>query len=147
MHTRELDAAGLNWRYERYDFFKPLSPTAKGAQLDGYKLIESAFPARSLKRLQAAASRCESRYGWPGTPDLFVYRLDETRTIPMRFVELKHGPNERASPRQLLGLVLIREFLDVDVEVVRYAPYGSGAVPRTWTWPPDPDQSLGAVVG
>jgi hypothetical protein len=137
MHTRELDAAGLSWRYEGYDFFHALLRTAKGRQVAGYQLIESAFPTRSLKRLQVAASKYELRYGKPGTPDLFVYRLDEARAIPVRFVELKHGRREEAQPRQLLGLALIREFLDVDVEVVRYAPYESGALPWTWEcdWP------------
>jgi hypothetical protein len=137
MHMRELARAGLSWRYEGYDFFEPASPTAK-MTVEGNALISAAFPAVDLDRLHQAAMRYRFRSGrLPGTPDLFVYRADASRIVPVRFVELKHGRTEGAAPHQLLGLALIQEILGADVQIVRYAPKGSGTIAKTWAmdWP------------
>jgi len=135
MYMRVVEAEGLNWEYESYDFFEP--PTGRAARSDsGYAKMVAAFGEKKLARLQEAAGRYRLAYGdLAATPDIFVYRHDGAEVAPVRFVEVKHKDAMRQ--RQLLGLALIQDILESPVEVVRFVSAGTRRVPGTYRgdWP------------
>jgi hypothetical protein len=135
LHMRALEAQDLSWRFEGYDFFEPPNATAAHTR-KGYALVEAAFGAKKLHRIQAAASNYRLGYGYlAATPDLFVFRLKGTRVSPLAFVEIKQ--DDPLKPKQLLGLALIQDILEAPVEVVRYVPQGTvtAVKPHRGTWP------------
>ena len=134
MYMRLAEAEGFRCRYEGYNFFEPPSPTAT-QNLAGYALIESAFGADRLARLQEAAHNYWMAYELPATPDLFVYRQEGEAIVPVRFVELKH--KDAIARKQALGLALIQEILEASVEISRYVPAGTQVTPKTYRdeWP------------
>ncbi len=135
MYMRVVEAEGLSWEYEGYDFFEP--PTGTAARSDsGYAKVAAAFGEEKLARLHQAAARYRLAYGdLPATPDIFVYRQDGAEVTPVRFVELKH--KDAMAPRQLLGLALIQDILGAPVEVIRYVAAGQQRTRKTYRrdWP------------
>jgi len=62
MYMRVVEAEGLNWEYESYDFFEP--PTGRAARSDsGYAKVVAAFGEKKVARLQEAAGRYRLAHG------------------------------------------------------------------------------------
>ncbi len=135
MYMRVVEAEGMRWEYESYDFFEPPTGTAARSG-SGYAKVVAAFGEEKLGRLHEAAGRYRLAYGdLPATRDIFVCRQDGAKVTPVRFVELKH--KDAMASRQLLGLALIQDILESPVEIVRFVSAGTRRAPRTYRcdWP------------
>src|SRR5262249_11012281 len=123
LQMRALEAEGLKWQYEDAsffdsDFFRPPSGKAK-SRPKVYTLMVEAFGEDKLQCINKLAEEFRAATGVSAKkPDLFAYRQDGCRVMPVRFVECKF--NDPVREDQLLGLALIADVFTIPVQLMRY---------------------------
>ena len=127
---RALEAEGLKWQYEDasffdsdffdWDFFRPPFGRARAkGHPNVYTLMVEAFGEDKLQCIKELADEFRAATGVSvKKADLFAYRQDGCRVIPVRFVECKF--KDPVTEGQLLALALMADVLNIPVQLVRY---------------------------
>ena len=130
LQMRALEAEGLKWQYEDasffdsdffdWDFFRPPFGRARAkGHPNVYTLMVEAFGEDKLQCIKELADEFRAATGVSvKKADLFAYRQDGCRVIPVRFVECKF--KDPVTEGQLLALALMADVLNIPVQLVRY---------------------------